>query len=140
MNRIDFHSNVEDKLLYTCRLIRKARAANNQVVVLGERAELEQLDLALWEFSATDFLPHVWLNHELAKQTPILFIEDESTAPPHHDLLINLSTNIPSSFADYSRLIEVVANDEVELELARTRFRHYKQQGLQPSHITAKTS
>lgn len=140
MTRIDFHSKVEDKLLYTCRLIRKARAANSRVVVLGERSELDQLDQALWEFSATDFLPHVWLNNELANQTPILFMEDERVKPPHHDLLINLSTHIPSSFADYARLIEVVADIEDELELARTRFRHYKQQGLQPSHITAKTS
>lgn len=140
MTRIDFHSKVEDKLLYTCRLIRKARAANSRVVVLGDRAELEQLDQALWEFSATDFLPHVWLNNELAKQTPIVLIEDESVVPPHHDLLINLSINIPSRFADYTRLIEVVANVEDELEQARTRFRYYKQQGIQPSHITAKTS
>ncbi|MCX7218374.1 MAG: DNA polymerase III subunit chi, partial [Burkholderiales bacterium] len=27
MTRIDFHSNVADKISYTCRLIRKAHAA-----------------------------------------------------------------------------------------------------------------
>lgn len=140
MTRIDFHSEVEDKLLYTCRLIRKARAANNTIVVLGSRTELMQLDLALWEFSPKDFLPHVWITDELAQQTPIVLMEDESLTPPHQDVLINLSNNIPIHFQDYARLVEIVPNVGEDLEVARARFRHYKQNGMQPNHISAKIS
>ena len=59
MTRIDFHSNVSDRIAYACRLTRKARHADAQVVLFVAAPELEALDEALWRFSEQDFLPHV---------------------------------------------------------------------------------
>jgi len=60
MSRVDFHSNVPDKLAYACRLARKAYMAGNKVVVLAaDSAQLDALNSAMWTISATDFLPHV---------------------------------------------------------------------------------
>lgn len=38
MTRIDFHTNISDKLTYACRLARKAHAARAKVVLLAEDA------------------------------------------------------------------------------------------------------
>ncbi len=67
MTRIDFHSNVPDKIGYACRLVRKARAADCRVILFAEdRAQLAALDQALWTFSELEFLPHVMADDPLA--------------------------------------------------------------------------
>lgn len=79
MSRVDFHSNVPDKLAYACRLARKAYMAGNKVVVLAQdSAQLDALNSAMWTISATDFLPHVLAGDPLAAQTPIILTDDEA--------------------------------------------------------------
>lgn len=137
MTRIDFHSNVPDKIAYACRLLRKASAARNRVVVMTEdAAQMAALDAALWTFSATDFLPHVTVDDPLAPDTPIvLACSDESELPPA-DLLVNLARRAPAQFENFPRLIEVVASDEADTAAGRQRFVAYKRQDFQPSHLT----
>ena len=91
MTRIDFHSNVADKIGYACRLVRKARAANCQVVLYADdRAQIKALDEALWVFSELDFLPHVMAEDALAPCTPIIIADKNSNELPHYQILINL--------------------------------------------------
>jgi len=138
MTRVDFHSKVQDKILYSCRLIRKARAANCEILVLSEDAEqASQLNQALWSFSASDFLPHVMLADPLSTQTPIIITTAFDRALPHHDVLINLSQRLPENFTQFARVIEVVSQHENDADSARQRFRLYQQQGIKPSHIVA---
>lgn len=141
MTRVDFHSQVPDKIHYSCRLIRKARTANCQILVLSEDEQQAQaLDQALWNFSASDFLPHVMLENPLAAQTPIIITTALPTALPHHDLLINLSQHLPDNFQQFNRVIEVISQQEQDAASGRQRFRLYQQQGVKPSHLVASTS
>jgi DNA polymerase-3 subunit chi len=138
MTRIDFHSQVADKIHYSCRLIRKARAANCQILVLSQNAQqAKELDQALWRFSPSDFLPHVMLADPLSEQTPIVITTELTNSLPHHDVLINLSQEFPQNVSKFNRVIEVVSQDEDDAITARQRFRMYQQQGIQPSHIVA---
>ncbi|GGX02349.1 hypothetical protein GCM10011282_05540 [Undibacterium macrobrachii] len=110
-------------------------------MVLSEN--LEQATLlndALWDFSAVDFLPHVMIDDPLASQTPIVIATQIDSALPHHDLLINLSQMLPTTFAQFNRVIEVVSQQEDDANAARQRFRLYQQQGIKPSHIVASAS
>ena len=67
MTRIDFHTNIPDKLAYACRLARKAYGARAKVVVLAESQEqAEALNAALWNVGDTDFIPHVMAADPLA--------------------------------------------------------------------------
>lgn len=141
MTRVDFHSQVNDKIHYSCRLIRKARAANCQILVLSQdQQQAQALDQALWNFSASDFLPHVMLDSPLAQQTPILITTTLQTALPHYDLLINLSQHLPENFQQFNRVIEVISQQEDDAASGRQRFRLYQQQGIKPSHLVASTS
>ncbi|MBV8667159.1 MAG: DNA polymerase III subunit chi [Burkholderiaceae bacterium] len=138
MTRIDFHSNVPDKIGYACRLVRKARAADCRVVLYSDdRAQLAALDQALWAFSELDFLPHVMAEDILATQTPILLTSNDQVALPHHQILINLSSVTPNHFAQFERMIEVVSSDAADAVAGRERYRFYQQRGYPLSHHTA---
>ncbi|MFI4939499.1 MAG: DNA polymerase III subunit chi [Burkholderiales bacterium] len=135
MTRIDFHSNVPDKIAYACRLVRKARAANCNIVLFVEnRARLDALDEALWTFSDMDFLPHAIADDALAADTPVVLTDNDQAALPHHQVLINLSAATPGHFAQFERMFEVVSADADDTSAGRERFRFYRQQGYPLTH------
>ncbi|CDG81751.1 DNA polymerase III subunit chi [Janthinobacterium agaricidamnosum] len=140
MTRIDFHTNVPDKIAYACRLVRKAYLARNQVVLLAEDAQqLAALNGALWTLSDTDYLPHVLAGDALAPHTPIVLTDsDDTTVPlPHHDILINLSSHTPAHFGQFQRVFEIVSQEEQDAEAGRKRYAFYKRESWQPTHFVA---
>ena len=78
MARVDFHSQVGNKLTYTCRLVRKIFSLASEaepikkIVIVGSSADIDQLNQMLWSFSAEEFLPHCLIDDESAEFTPIL--------------------------------------------------------------------
>jgi DNA polymerase-3 subunit chi len=138
MTRIDFHSNVPNKIAYCCRLVRKARAANCRIVLLTQnRSELAQLDQALWTFSELDFLPHVTANDPLAATTPVILTDSEDVELPHYQILINLSSNTPANFARFERMFEIISADDADKAAGRERYRFYQQRGYPLTHYVA---
>ncbi|MBA5638127.1 DNA polymerase III subunit chi [Duganella sp. LX20W] len=141
MTRIDFHTNVPDKLAYACRLARKAYAAGNRIVLMtDDAAQLAELDGMMWTFSATDFLPHVPAGDALASATPIILADNDGAALPHHDLLVNLSRRIPSVVDSFQRVIEVVSAEEDDAAAGRQRYVAYKRQNHPLTHFVANKS
>lgn len=140
MTRIDFHTNVPDKVAYACRLVRKAWAANNRVVLMtDDAAQLAELNAAMWTFSATDFLPHVLADDALAAHTPILLTDNDEAELPHthKELLVNLSRRAPSQMKQFARMIEVISSEEVDAAAGRKRYVAYKQQDYPLTHFVA---
>lgn len=140
MTRIDFHSNVPDKIHYACRLVRKAYAANCRIVLLAAPDDLATLDSALWALTDDAFLPHVLAADPLAAQTPIVLTDSDAAELPHHHVLINLTSATPANFARFERLFEVISSDESEKAAGRERFRFYKQRGYVLSHTIAEAA
>lgn len=134
--RIDFHFNVEHRLQYACRVVRRARQAGCRVLLYTRDADrLARIDTALWTFSALDFVPHVHVASPLAARTPVLLA---SSLDQHSggDVLLNLDDEVPpqmTGLADrFARLIEVVSRDDDERSRARERFRAYREAGFEP--------
>lgn len=140
MTRIDFHSNVADKLNYACRLVRKAHAARCRIVVLAAPAELAAVDAALWALSEDAFLPHVMAGDPLAAQTPIVLTDSDAAELPHHHVLINLTAATPAHFARFERMFEVISSDSAETEAGRERYRFYKGRGYPLTHYVAEAA
>ena len=137
MTRIDFHTSVADSIAYTCRLVRKANAlaADSRIVILmRDRKQLTTLDQALWTFSQNDFLPHAEVGDAVAEQTPILLADGAQTELPHYDILINLSGSVPSQFAQFARMIEIVSSDSGDIAAGRERYAHYRERGYPLNH------
>jgi len=128
VTRIDFHTNVGDALLYACRLARKAYQAGQPLVVVGDPGRLRVFDERLWTFSPLDFLPHCMADSALAARTPIVLTTDLAHAP-HHQILLNLAPAVPTQFARFERLLEIVGNTEDELAAGRERYRFYRDRG-----------
>ena len=129
MTQVDFHINIDDKILHACKVVRKALNAGKKVVCFSTNTRvLQQLDESLWSFSATDFLPHVFADTPEAKHTPILLTHD-GQGIDHHEVLLNLDLNWPPFFSRFERLIELVGLDETDKTEGRTRFKFYRDRG-----------
>jgi DNA polymerase-3 subunit chi len=127
---VAFHFNVEERLPYTCRLVRKALAAGTRLVITGSPETLKQLDRDLWTFSATEFLPHCGADDpgDMVQKSAVL-LADALSELPLRDVLINLGHAVPQGFEQFERVIEVVSLDPDELVPARQRWREYAQSG-----------
>jgi len=143
MARIDFHSNVSDKLEYACRLTRKIWSATpvgqavRNIVMVGEKSDLKRLNELLWIFSATDFLPHCFIDDEAAPETPIVLTDDFASPAlgniPHADVMIHLGMRMPQDVAAlaarFPRIVEVVTVNETERLAGRDRYKAYRDLG-----------
>jgi DNA polymerase-3 subunit chi len=138
MTRIDFHTNISDKLSYACRLARKAYSAGGKLVLLTEDAEqASRLNDALWDLSETDFLPHVMAGDPLAGQTPIIVTDSDDAELPHADMLVNLTRRTPANVARFNRVFEIISTDEEDAAAGRKRYVAYKQQSYPLTHFVA---
>lgn len=132
MTRIEFHFNTSERLLHTCRLVRKVRAQNLRVAVVGAPATLKQLDAELWRFQDVSFLAHCTAQDppEIQRASPVALGPD-----PHawgiNEVLLNLGDEVPDDFERFARLIEIVSSDDHGRFQARVRWKHYKSLGFE---------
>lgn len=138
MTRIDFHTNIADKLGYACRLARKAYAARAKVVLLADGpAQAAELNEALWTLSGVDFIPHVMAGDPLAPETPVIVTADEEVELPHREMLINLTRRTPVGIERYARVFEIISVDEEDAAAGRKRYAAYKREQHQLTHFVA---
>lgn len=135
--RIDFFTGVDHRVHYACRVVRKARAAGKSVLAWTRDADrLARFDAALWTFSALDFLPHVYADSPLAEATPTVLTLAPGGA--QRDVLLCLDDEPPPDFANwfrrFERVVEVVSAEDDDKQLARARFRAYRDAGFEPTH------
>lgn len=133
MTEVSFHFNVLDRLVYACRLLRKATRKGAHVVVAAPSSTLAALDRALWTFDPLEFIPHIRIVSGAAvaphlRETPVWLVEQTSDAA-HHDVLLNLGLEPPNGFESFARVIEIVSTDEQERTSGRARWKHYAGRG-----------
>ena len=131
MTEIEFHFHVPDKLLYSCRLLRKVYRTGQRVVVTGELELLGRLDQLLWTFSPAEFVPHGPATAGMSRGTvtaPVWLAERAGDCPAD-SVLVNLGQRIPDGFERFERFIEVVSSGEEDRLSGRNRWKHYKDRG-----------
>lgn len=134
MTRVEFYSSPDPKLQVACRLVATAIRQKSRVVVYApDENTARSLDKLLWTFQANGFVPHCMARHALASETPIV-ITGEAAEMPHHQVMLNLHSDSPPSFSRFERLIELVGDSEGDRQLARERYRFYRERGYEISH------
>jgi DNA polymerase-3 subunit chi len=138
MAQVDFHSGVTDKLGHACRLLRKVYRAGRLVVVTGPADQLARLDGLLWTFDVGEFIPHARLRSGQAvpgrlARTPIWLAEQPSDVGSS-DVLINLGHDVPPGYAQFQRVIEIVSEQSDDAQSGRQRWRHYVNEGQNPTN------
>ena len=132
MTEIAFHFGAPDKRGYALRLIRKAVGSGAKLWVLGDGPLLQELDSALWSLTETEFLTHCLVDAPediLSRSSVVLVPAHVQHCHPEFPILVNLSTQMPSGFEVYTRVIEVVSTDDDDKDSARNRWKAYTQLG-----------
>ena len=116
-----------------CRLCLKAWEEGHLVTVLAPgEDEARLLDELMWDFPADRFLPH-----ELGQadgDVPVAILSAASQVPTDRDVVINLTAEPVPEPKRFRRLLEIVPADSRLREASRTKFRTYRNLGLEPLH------
>ena len=135
MTAVEFHTGIDDKVGFACRLLRKAYRKGSSLVVTGPAPLLATLDRELWTFAERDFIPHLRLTPATAtaaaSRTPIWLVDgDVPAAAP--GVLVNLGAPAPADPARFERIIELLSADADDLQAGRERWRAYVAAGMSP--------
>ncbi|SMF08920.1 DNA polymerase III, chi subunit [Alteromonadaceae bacterium Bs31] len=137
MTRVDFYvlqkPAQQDRRHFACRLAEKAVAQGSRVMIAtGDSAESQAMDELLWSFRPESFVAHTSAADTLEdiERAPVL-IGHEGDDLNHHDLLINLRNDIPQNFSRFTRLAELVIQQDTVLEASRKHWAFYKSRGYQ---------
>ena len=134
MSRVDFYllkqTGLPSRQSFACRLAEKAYRLENTVHIhAGDRAGAERLDELLWTFRDGSFVPHHTISESGSQQDSPVTIGCGEVDVPQHDLLINLSDEVPAFAKAFPRVAELVTSDEDCKQLSRKRFAEYRDQG-----------
>ncbi|HHF7345061.1 TPA: DNA polymerase III subunit chi [Legionella feeleii] len=128
--RVDFYllnsNELSSRWLLACRLLEKAYLRGHQVFVYCDtKQDAEQLDELLWTFKDNSFIPHN-LQGEGPEPPPPIQLGYQGEPRGFNDILLNLAAPIPSFYARFRRVMEIVVNDETAKELSRAHYREYR--------------
>lgn len=129
--QLEFHvleSTQHAAWLHVCRLLAKFYQQNRQVYVYTQTdKEAEKLDALLWTFQDDAFIPH----ELFSKSTGLKIQLGEQAAPlSQDDVLINLNTALPPFYTQFKQVVEIVFSDPNVQQLARERYKQYRDHGL----------
>lgn len=138
MTRIDFHilpqDSLDERIRYTCRLVEKVfRLKHDIFIQVDDTEDAKLLDKRLWDFKPESFIPHGLHDVEEDGQQHPVEIGCGQHPGKHHQVLINLSSDIPAFFSRFDRVIEVVCQQTDILENTRKHYRFYQERGY-PLH------
>lgn len=133
MTRVDFYilqqGGRQAALNYACRLAEKAFLKGHRCYICVDEPDMTTVDELLWQFRADSFVPHALAGRDDGH----IAIGTEHHTGEHCDVMINLTTAVPSTFSRFKRLAEIVSQDEPWLSASRGRYSHYRQAGY-PLH------
>jgi len=132
MTRIDFYilpdSEQQPRLLFLCRLVEKAYKQQRRVYIhTDSEATTKAIDELLWSYRAESFIPHHLLE-DMTAPAPIAIGYGDNCGD-HHDVLINLGSEIPDFFSRFERCAEIVIQQPDVLETTRRHFGFYRERG-----------
>lgn len=135
MTRIDFYTHVAQPRHFACRAAQTVyRKGESLLIALPDEPALQAFSQALWSFGDVSFIPHCQWQQPEAGMTPIWLAAGEFPAAAAGRVLLNLSPDMPADPAAFSRILEVVGQDEASKAVARQRYRRYLDLGFDIHH------
>lgn len=118
------------------RLVATAYQKNMRVCIVGDGAQLQHIDDALWSYDPQSFLPHVPADMEGAALTPIILALEPSAVNQAHILMIlDGQYYTPEPHATFTRIFDLFdGNDEDKVRYARARWKRYSNEGCNLSY------
>ena len=116
---------------FLCRLVDKAYPLQKQIYIhTSSHEEAQRIDELLWTFRDTSFIPHQQVTGEHPVD-PMLTVTIAVDKPKQliADILFNLSREVTPYFSEFTRIIEIVS--EEEKNQSRNKDKLYKAQNCQ---------
>jgi DNA polymerase-3 subunit chi len=144
MPRVDFYVlsevGTQAQHRYACKLAEQAFAAGMRTYLrTATPAESVALDELLWTYSDHAFLPHEIAGTGVPSHARVAAVVGNDVAPSgYRELLINTAADMPADAAEFAQIAEVVDADPGRKQLARERFRQYRERGwtLESHNVT----
>lgn len=132
MTRIDFYvaqtHALQARLRLACQLVQKAYQRSLHTYIHTDAAHTSaQIDEMLWTFHDLAFIPHA-----LAPATDAfasILIGHDYEPITDCDLLINLSNTVPAFFPRFTRMAEILDQEDTVLHAGRKRYQFYRDRG-----------
>lgn len=133
MTQIDFYILTAqargDRFSLVCRLTEKAYQAGHRVCInTDSERDAVRINEMLWTYNDLSFIPHEVYNSNEAYSAPVL-VTHKLQETDEHDILINLSAEVPGCFSQFERLLEPVDQDESSKVSGRSRYKYYRDCG-----------
>jgi DNA polymerase-3 subunit chi len=132
MPQTDFYvlseTTQEASYKFICHFIHKAyqdSSMNKQWIYLytATKEEADLLDAMLWTFQDTSFIPHC-LASEADTISPIHIGEKPPNQP--YQCLINLTDKAPDWIDHFTRVVEIVIQNDAALLVSREKYKEYQ--------------
>jgi len=138
--QVDFYilptKNHQSLLQFCCRLAEKAwKKGNNIHIQTNNSEETNHLDKLMWTYSDSSFLPHATQSENIT--APIIIGHEADIKPS--DLLINLAVHTPTQHTQFSRIAEILNDDDSIKTNGRIRYAEYKKMGCDLHHHDIKS-
>ncbi len=135
MTRVDFYilQDVDRHAAwrFACRLAVKALAGGHSVHVhVDDEPAAAEIDELLWNYPEHRFLPHGLQDTAAGRNAPVV-VGWQPPADPE-GVLVNLSGAIPTFFARFPRVAEIVVGEN--RDAGRDRYKFYRDRGFPLFH------
>ena len=134
MPRIDFYvlpiADPHARRITACKLIEKAYRQGRTVYLQTDSEEdTRMFDDLLWTFRQGSFVPHERVD-ATSPDAPVL-LGHQSPPESIADVLVNMSANVPLGFERFTRIAELIdQNDATRLD-GRQRYKQYQDAGYE---------
>lgn len=123
-------ASFRDRCFFACRLIEKAYQSGQYCYVLMDSlSEVQALDEMLWTFRPGSFIPHEVATQMLPTRVSQVLIGTQDAPPAWRCVVLNLSSQLPAQWQDFTRILEILDNSETTKIAGRLRYSTYKQAG-----------
>ncbi len=134
MTHIDFYilkdNSPNSRMIFICRLVEKIYNKGNKILLHTEDSQKAgTIDDMLWTWKQGSFIPHEVYVQEEISDCPVIINHHPECSTNIHDVLINMADNVPLFFSQFERVSEIVDQDETTTQMARQRYRFYKERG-----------
>jgi DNA polymerase-3 subunit chi len=130
--KIDFYilneSDKQKSLVFACQLIEKIYTERKIYVHMPSLDAVKHFDHLLWIYKEDSFIPHDIYQGNDPMNAPIQ-IGHEANVGMKKATLINFQDNVPDFYQQFDHVIEIVYSDPLVQQLARERYKKYRDGG-----------
>lgn len=129
--KLNLFSSLSPMEIHACELVLKLWRSGKKVLLWCEdQQQAERMDDALWAMPES-FIPHNVAGEFTQTPTPVEIAYPNNRNSQRRDVVINLAKTLPDFIQSFTHAVDFVPFEEEKKQLARERYKAFRQQGWQ---------